>query len=313
MSSNLAHQIEDPDDNFDLGGFDLNLLLVLNALLRFRNLTHAGKELQLSQPATSRALIRLRQMFNDDLLMRGNRSFELTPLAKALAPKVEAALGNISTIFNGRIQAPERFSVAMPDHLGLLLVSNLSGYFREVSPTTVFIPVVGLSNVISQMEDGRIDLVLGIADDTPQAFFCRSLPPVPTVCLSREGHPAANGKIAYSDLGQFLSLRISSTYNTGFGEAYDGLEALRPRGRQTLTVPDIHTAARLVQETDAILVLPVPSARFLAQRYGLETFVPLKGVKPAPYQISMVWHERWHRNGIHAGVRSMIASYILEG
>ncbi|MCJ9671598.1 MULTISPECIES: LysR family transcriptional regulator [unclassified Neorhizobium] len=313
MSSSLAHQIEDSDGNFDLGGFDLNLLLVLNALLRFRNLTHAGKELQLSQPATSRALFRLRQMFNDDLLTRGNRAFELTPLAETLAPKVEAALGNISTIFSGRIQAPERFSVAMPDHLGLLLVGNLSGYFREVSPTTVFIPVVGLSNVISQMEDGRIDLVLGITNDTPSGFFCRSLPPVPTVCLSRKGHPVVGGKIAYSDLGQFLSLRISSTYNTGFGEAYDGLEALRPRGRQTLTVPDIHTAARLVQETDAVLVLPVPSARFLAERYGLETFVPLKGVKPAPYQISMVWHERWHRNSIHAGVRSMIASYILEG
>lgn len=313
VSSNLVHQVEDLSEDFDLGGFDLNLLLVLNALLRFRNLTQAGKELHLSQPATSRALTRLRHMFNDDLLIRGNRGFEHTPLARTLMPKVEAALRKISTIFSGRLQASERFSVAMPDHIGLLLVSNLSGYFREVSPTTVFVPVVGLSNVISQLEEGHIDLVLGIADDTPPGFFCRSLPPVPTLCLCRQGHPAVSGKIPYSDLGQFLSLRISSTYNTGFGEAYDGLEALRPRGRQTLTVPDIHTAARLVQETDAILVLPAPSAHFLAERHGLATFVPSKGMKLAPYQISMIWHERWHRNSIHAGVRSMIASYILEG
>ncbi|PSS60612.1 hypothetical protein C6558_32040 [Ensifer sp. NM-2] len=311
MASNLAIEIEYPDRNIDLGAFDLNLLLVLNALLRFRNLTHAGNDLRLSQPATSRALTRLREMFGDDLLTRSNRTFELTPLAKVLAPKVEAAIGNISNIFGGQVQAPERFAVAMADHLALLLVSNLTGYFREVSPTTVFVPMIGLSNVITQLESGGADLALGITDDTPTGFYCRALPPVATVCVARKGHVAASGKTTYEELGRFLSLRIGSTYNTGFGEAYDGLEALRPRGRETLTVPDIHTAARLVQETDAVLVLPAASAYFLAARYGLQTFVPKKGVMPT-YQISMIWHERWHRNSIHAGVRSMIASGILE-
>ena len=80
-----------------------------------------------------------------------------------------------------------------------------------------------------------------------------------------------------------------------------------------MTVPDIHTAARLVQETDAVLVLPGSSARFLASRYGLDTFVPAKGTPPPAYQVSLIWHERWHRNSIHTGVRSMIASYVLEG
>ncbi len=313
MASSVAAKAEDGQGDFDLGGFDLNLLIVLHALLRVRNLTHAGNELRLSQPAISRALARLRQMFDDELLARSNRAFELTPLARVLAPKVEAALGNISTIFSGRVQAPERFSVAMPDHLALLLVSSLGGYFREVSPTTVFMPLIGLTNVISQLEDGRIDMALGITDDTPAGFFCRALPPVPALCLSRRGHVAANGKIPFADLGRFLSLRIGSTYNTGFGEAYDGLEALRPRGRETLTVPDIHTAARLVQETDAVLVLPTSSARFLASRYGLESFLPTKGPTPPAYQVSLIWHERSHRSSIHTGVRSMIASYVLEG
>lgn len=313
MVSGALAEAEGGQWDLDLGGFDLNLLIILNALLRLRNLTHAGNELRLSQPAVSRALVRLRQMFGDELLTRSNRTFELTPLARMLAPKVAAAIGNISDIFSDRVQAPERFSVAMPDHLALLLVPSLSGYFREVSPTTVFMPVIGLTSVISQLEEGRIDMALGITDDTPAGFFCRGLPPVPALCLSRRGHVAAKGAIPYADLGRFLSLRIGSTYNTGFGEAYDGLEALRPRGRETLTVPDIHTAARLVQETDAVLVLPTSSALYLASRYGLESFVPTKGPAPPTYQVSLIWHERWHRNSIHTGVRSMIASYVLEG
>ena len=110
-----------------------------------------------------------------------------------------------------------------------------------------------------------------------------------------------------------MSIRVGPSYNTGFGELHDGLEAIRPSGTETLTVPDIHTAARLVQDTDAILVLPVPSARYLASRYRLETFVPKKGAPPPNYQVALIWHERWHRSSIHAGVRSIIAAHVLEG
>jgi DNA-binding transcriptional LysR family regulator len=313
MPANLALQIEEPDQALDLGGFDLNLMLVLSALLRYRNITHAGNELRLSQPATSRALSRLREMFDDELLTRSHRSFELTPLAEKLAPKVEAALKKIGHIFSKWLPPPERFTLAMPDHLALFLVGNLTGYFREVSPTTVFLPIIGLSNVLTQLEDGRFDLALGIVDDTPPGFYCRTLPAVPSVCVSRKGHVAIKGHIPYGELGRFLSLRIGATYNTGFGEVHDGLEALRPRGSETLTVPDIHTAARLVQDTDAVLVLPAPSARYISSRYGLETFVPEKGPSLPTYNVALIWHERSHRNSIHAGVRSMVAGRVLEG
>lgn len=311
MTVSLALQ-EESDDAFDLGAVDLNLLLVLHALLKFRNITHAGNEVRLSQPATSRALSRLREIFNDELLVRHNRLFELTPLAEKLAPKVEAALENIGTIFSSRPAPLERFCVAMPDHLALLLVGQLSGYFREVSPTTVFLPSVSFSNVLSQLESGQVDLALGLADDAPPGFYCRALPPIVTLCLSRPGHSALKGRVAYADLNRFLSIRIGVGHNPGFGEFYDGLESLRPRGGETLTVPDIHTAARLVQDTDAVLVLPAPSARYLASRYRLETFLPGKGAAPPAYNASLIWHERWHRNSIHAGVRSMIASHVLQ-
>lgn len=299
-------------DGLDLSQFDLNLLLVLNALLQHRNITHAGNALNLSQPATSRALTRLREMFDDELLVRYQRSFDLTPLARILMPKVEAALGNIDKVFTQRIFAPERFSVAMPDHIAFFLASSLTAYFREISSTTTFLPHIRLSNILNQMSDGSVDLALGLAEDTPPGFFCRALPPVPTLCLSRRGHAALKGNVSYADLGHYLSVRIGQVYNTGFGEVYDGLDALRPRGRETVTVPDIHTAARLVHDTDAVLVMPAPSALFLSRSFGLETFVPRKGPALPAYQVSLIWHERWHRNSLHAGVRSMVASRVMD-
>ncbi len=312
MAARLALWNENDPDDFDLAQFDLNLLVVLNALLKYRNITHAGNELHLSQPATSRALARLRELFNDDLLVRNQRSFDLTPLAKVLMPKVNAALGNIDKVFTNRVFAPERFSVAMPDHLAFFLAPSLTAYFREISATTIFLPHTRLTNTLNQMSDGGLDLALGLAEDTPPGFYCRALPPIPSLCLVAKSHAALKSAVTYADLQRFLSLRIGTIYNRGFGEVYDGLEALRPRGRETLTVPDIHTAARLVHDTDAVLVLPSPSARFLARSFGLETFVP-RGPLPPSYQVSLIWHERWHRNSIHAAVRSMIASHMIDG
>src|SRR6187551_2815905 len=80
---------------------DANLLLSLRALLEERNLTHAGERMTMSQPAMSGALTRLRKHFDDELLVRVGRGFELTPLAEQLRSEVadaieaaEALLGN---------------------------------------------------------------------------------------------------------------------------------------------------------------------------------------------------------------------------
>ena len=75
-----------------LGGTDLNLLLPLKVLLEEGNVTRAGQRLELSQPAMSAALARLRRRFDDDLLVRAGRDYELTPLARDLLPEVQHAV-----------------------------------------------------------------------------------------------------------------------------------------------------------------------------------------------------------------------------
>ena len=75
-----------------LGGTDLNLLLSLKVLLEEGNVTRAGVRLELSQPAMSAALARLRRRFDDELLVRAGRDYELTPFAKDLLPEVQHAV-----------------------------------------------------------------------------------------------------------------------------------------------------------------------------------------------------------------------------
>ena len=64
--------------------FDLNLLRVLDVLLRERNVSRAAERLALSQPAVSNALNRLRDLLDDPLLVRVGRTMQPTPRALAL-------------------------------------------------------------------------------------------------------------------------------------------------------------------------------------------------------------------------------------
>jgi DNA-binding transcriptional LysR family regulator len=74
-----------------LGGTDLNLLNALRVLLEEVNVTHAGRRLNMGQPAMSGALARLRRQFGDELLVRSGRDYELTPMAQDLLPVVQRA------------------------------------------------------------------------------------------------------------------------------------------------------------------------------------------------------------------------------
>ena len=72
-----------------LGGIDLNLLVILQALLEEGNVTRAGARLGLPQPAMSNALARLRRHYRDELLLRIGNGYDLTPLARSLLPSVQ--------------------------------------------------------------------------------------------------------------------------------------------------------------------------------------------------------------------------------
>jgi DNA-binding transcriptional LysR family regulator len=103
-----------------LGGTDLNLLVALKVLLEEGNVTRAGKRLQMSQPAMSGALARLRRRFDDELLARNGRNYELTPFARELLPEVQESLRLISRA----LQVDEAFDPACSDRVFRLTMSD---------------------------------------------------------------------------------------------------------------------------------------------------------------------------------------------
>jgi DNA-binding transcriptional LysR family regulator len=185
---------------------DGNLLLALHALLEERNLTHAGARLHMSQPAMSGALGRLRAHFDDPLLVRQGRDFQLSEFAERLRPVVaeamqaaEALLGEARAFEAG--EATRRFTVSLSEYAMTVLARPLIRALQQHAPGCS-ISFDGLPGVREDFESylTRRDLVIGpLGFDFPgdrQPVFTDEL-----VCVVARGHPRlAGGELTLDDL-----------------------------------------------------------------------------------------------------------------
>lgn len=187
---------------------DANLLLSLHALLEERNLTHAGERMTMSQPAMSGALTRLRKHFDDELLVRSGRGFELTALAEEIRPMVteaveaaEALLGNARDF--DATNSTKRFTVSMSEYAMTVLAEPLTRILAEQAPgCTVALDPIDVRPDQFEQQLMRRDLIIG-----PLGFeFPGRLQPVFTdelVCLVASGHPMLeDGALTLDDLAR---------------------------------------------------------------------------------------------------------------
>jgi DNA-binding transcriptional LysR family regulator len=122
-----------------LGGIDLNLLVILQALLEEGNVTRAGVRLGMPQPAVSNALARLRRHYRDELLLRVGKGYDLTPLARSLLPSVQEATRLIGqTFFPGQAGHPpvgdRVFTICLSDYSIAVLGEPLLRRVHELAP-----------------------------------------------------------------------------------------------------------------------------------------------------------------------------------
>jgi DNA-binding transcriptional LysR family regulator len=122
-----------------LGGIDLNLLVILQALLEEGNVTRAGVRLGMPQPAVSNALARLRRHYRDELLLRAGNGYDLTPLARSLLPAVRESTRLIGRTFSpgeaGQPPVGDRmFTICLSDYSMTVLGEPLLRRVHELAP-----------------------------------------------------------------------------------------------------------------------------------------------------------------------------------
>lgn len=152
----------------NLRGLDLNLLVVFDAVMAERNVHRAAERIGLSQPATSNALKRLRLALDDPLFVRSPQGMVPTARAEALAPDVRAAL----SLVEGVMARTERFdprrarravNLGMTDFGAAVLLPRIAKRLGRFSDgLTLRVPLVDAKTYRTMLDDGRIDLAIGL-------------------------------------------------------------------------------------------------------------------------------------------------------
>ncbi|HEY3809492.1 MAG TPA: LysR family transcriptional regulator [Steroidobacteraceae bacterium] len=196
-----------------LNHFDLNLLIALDALLGEQSTTRAGKRINLSQPAMSCALRRLRSYFNDPLLSQVGRNLVPTPLGASLVQPVRELLLRTEATLESRpvfdpATARRAFKLLMSDYVSTVLMAEISTRAEQIAPLCTFeILPLGL-NSISAIESGDVDLLLMPDQFLPRGIRNEVLFEEHYVCVAWAGNSLVGEKISrkqYLELGHVVA------------------------------------------------------------------------------------------------------------
>jgi|TARA_B110000259_G_scaffold79951_1_gene93625 DNA-binding transcriptional LysR family regulator len=298
---------------------DLNLLVYLDVLLRECNVTRAAEELGISQPAMSNSLRRLRDLFDDPLLVRTSdgmtptdRALELQPLVRNVLAAAEIAVLP-KTIFDAA--ASDRiFRIMASDYTEVTLLPQLLTRLRREAPG-IRLDIMTPSDVsFHDVERGKVDLVINRFDTLPQSFHQVHLWDDSFSCVMSANNPV----IKNWSLDSYLSHKhvwVSKTgMGVGVGMSPDDVQRLgwvdealgKLDAKREITVFTRHYQAALLlgEQDDLIVTIPTIAARTMSNN-------PKVVILDPPFEIprmrlKMVWSPLLQRDPGHKWLRQMI-------
>ncbi len=261
----------------NLNSLDLNLLVALDALLRDGSVSRAALRLNLSQPATSHALQRLRDLIGDPLLVRNGARMELTPRAQALRSPLAQALDQVRTLFVAddfdAARSDRHFRLMMPDLAVELLMPRLMEKVTRLASNVTIDVVPWRSSTIFTPDFARtIDLVISIGNSFKGFHRQRLYTDIDALAL-RRGHPVGT-KLRKREA--FLAARHVAVIIRGHNE--DLIDTwLRAKGierRIALVVPGYIEALHVTARTDLVAFVPHRLIAALAKQLSLMIVTP---------------------------------------
>ena len=301
-----------------LGQVDLNLLVVLDALLREKNVTRAAERLHLTQPAVSTALARLRKVLDDPLLVKSGRNLQMTPRAEALVDPVRDVL---ATIEQSIVRPPEfdpdrdrrSFSLIASDYVAVTLLRPLLARLTGLA-ADLRVDVTPVSDrYVTVLQRDEVDIAIlpdQMLEEAPLPD-CSSAPVISDRFVGTvwSGHPRADDRLT-------LDLLASSPYlmsATSGGRAIfeQDLDRLGVPRHVTATAGSFVSMAYMLAGTELVAILPEKLANRVADAAQIRLLEPDFPLRPLTQ--SAYWHTRRDRDPGHAWLREQLLTVAEQG
>lgn len=300
--------------------FDLNLLRVLDALLREGSTIGAGRRLGLSQPAVSAALGRLRHALGDPLFVRQGQGLVPTRYATGLEGALRAALDELESALSGPAQfdpahAQIDFRISGTDFFATMLMPELAAHVRATAPG-LRLQLVDLvpDHYIAALEQQNVDLALLPERDFPAWIAHRSLFRAEFCVIARKDHPAIAAEALGPDdtfpMDLFCTLGhvLCSPDGRLHGLGDDALAQAGRSRRVVMSVPVFEGVLQVVAASDLIALFPSRLAARRGPDAGIIRYAPPMHIPPP--RLSMIWHRRQSGDPAHAWLRGLVTDIL---
>ncbi|MBI0534897.1 LysR family transcriptional regulator [Roseomonas sp. KE2513] len=299
----------------DLSAFDLNLLRVFDAVARERHVTRAAARLNLSQPAVSNALNRLRAALGDELFLRAPQGVVPTSLALSLMHPVEEMLDRLQETLAATAPfdpatSDRVFTIALSEYAEAVLAPPLFARLAVEAPgILVAIRHADRTNAHDLLEGGEAQLAIAMLGE-PTALYTRlRLLPEAFMVLTRPGHPLLDGPLTVERYVAFPHL-LHSPNGSRDGAMDRVLQEAGHARRLGAVVAHLSAVPEILLGTDMIMTLSSRLARQLAAVHGL-------ALRPVPVEtkhmrLSMIFHRRFEADQGHAWLRRLLLALARE-
>ena len=298
----------------NLSSVDLNLLVAFDILIREQNLSHAAEKLDLTQPAMSKRLARLRSLFGDELLTRTNKGMKPTARALELVEPIRVALKQIQVTIDGCSEfKPElssrTFRIATTDLVVITLIPKLMQLMEKRSPDIrLIIQNINRRHLVNALETGETDLAITALPDAPPHIKRQNLFTEKYVCLVSKKHPTIRAKLTLKDYLESSHILVTYTVDL-HGKVDRFLSAKSLKRKVVLSLPYHLAVPFIVAQTH--LITTIAEGIALANKWeGLQIFpLPINTIE---YQEQILWHCRDDSDPAHLWLREIIMEIFQE-
>ncbi|MGL1958505.1 MAG: LysR family transcriptional regulator [Colwellia sp.] len=311
----------------NISKIDLNLLIYLDVLLREKNVTRAAGQLNITQPAMSNGLKRLRTLFNDPILVRTSDGMVPTERARTLAPAIRKILLELEEALQGEEEFNEQnsmrvFRIMASDYAASTLLPKLLMLLHKAAPN-VTIDIMTPSDVtFHDVEAGKIDMAINRFDELPQSFHQKSVWRDSFSCLLSADNPV----VSKFNLNSYLSAKHVWVSKTGFGVGVgmnpndvqklgwvdESLARLGKKRDIKVFTRNYHVAMQLAFEDSLIATLPTKAAML---HKNDPNYIIVKPPFEIPdIELKMIWSPLLHHDASHIWFRKLVvqASNIIQ-
>ena len=304
---------------------DLNLLVYLDALLRERNVTQAANQLNLSQPAMSNGLRRLRELFNDPLLVRTSEGMTPTERALELEPVVREVLSKIDQAVQPRGEfeagtAQRVFRIMASDYAESTLFPSVLGKLRTLAPGLTLDIMTPSDVSFLDVERGKVDMVINRFDSMPQSFHqihlwddsftCVLSPENPVLKdFTLENYLQANHVwVSKTGMGVGVGVDPSDVQRLGWVDA--ALNRLGKKRQIRVFTRHYQAAMTLAEQNDLIVTLPTRAAQLKLNNPRVVLREP--PLEIPPLELKMAWSPLLQLNPANKWLRKLIVDTARE-